>query len=236
MSQTPCTNLFTNDFPSANPNQIFINDMLGQEYDFPHTLETPNALSTTPEISISSNDYAQPAPHDLYSLNIPGQETDMSNNLEMNSYEPSSSQETCFSSTSTSTSNDFSHDSHNPSEIFAGPKPRRSEEFAINHPDSQATHLTTHPPPSIQELHTSSPSNPPSPSSPSGSHISPDRHPCPHCPRTFKRPGDVKRHEKVHIPSQRRFHCWQVGCERRGWRGFYRRDKLRDHAKTAHGL
>jgi len=137
MSQTPFTNLFTNDFPSANPNQIFSNDMLGQEYDFPHSLETPNALSTTPEMSISSNDYAQPAPHDLYSLNIPGQETDLSNNLETNSYEPSSSQETSFSSTSTP-------EQPQPERDLRRPK-TKTQRGIRNQPPRQSSNTPNHP-------------------------------------------------------------------------------------------
>jgi hypothetical protein len=222
MSQTSFANLFSADFPSANPNEIF-NDMPGHEYELPYGLETPNAPSAIPETSISSNDYDQPTHHNPYSLDNPGQETALSNSFETSFYEPSSSQETGFSSTSY----DFSLETQNPSEILASPDQRLSSEFETIHPDSQPTHLNTPSTSSIQELHTS----PSLPSSP----ISPDRHTCPHCPRTFKRLGDVKRHEKVHIPGQRRFHCRQAGCERKGGRGFYRRDKLRDHVKTVHG-
>lgn len=221
MSQTPFTNLST-DLPQANPNEIFSSDMPGQEYEFPYGLETPSASSTIPETSILSNDYDQPTHHNPYSLNNPGQETALSNSLETSFYEPSSSQETSFSSTFS----DFSHENQSLSEILASPDQSLSSEFETNHPDNQPTYLDTPSTPSIQELHAS-------PSLPSSSPISPDRHTCPHCPRTFKRLGDVKRHEKVHIPGQRRFHCRQAGCERKA--GFYRRDKLRDHIKTVHG-
>jgi hypothetical protein len=74
------------------------------------------------------------------------------------------------------------------------------------------------------------------PSMPSGTTTSPSRQFCGLCRSTFKRPGDLKRHEKVHFPERRNFHCWQYGCERNGRRGFYRRDKLRDHEKQVHGL
>jgi hypothetical protein len=229
MSQTPFTNLSTDDFPQANPNEIFSCDMPGQEYEFPHNFETQNAPSTVPETNISSNDYHQPTHHNPYSLNNPGQETALSNSLETSFYEPSSSQETTFSSTF----NDFSDENQSLSEILASPDQRLSSEFETNHPENQATHLTTPSTPSIQAVHTSS--NPATPSLSNSSPISPDRHTCPHCPRTFKRLGDVKRHEKVHIPGQRRFHCRQAGCERKGGLGFYRMDKLRDHIKTVHG-
>ncbi len=223
MSQTSFTNLFTDDVPLENPNEIFSSDISGQEYEFHHSFETQNAPPNVPEITISSNDYNQPTPHNPYSLNNPGQEAVLSNSLETSFYEPSSSQETSFSSTF----NDFSDESQDLSEVFACPDQRLSSEFETDHPESQPTHPITPLTPSIQALHTS-------PSLSSGSPISPDRHTCPHCPRTFKRLGDVKRHEKVHLPGQRRFHCRQAGCERKG--GFYRRDKLRDHVKTVHGL
>jgi hypothetical protein len=236
MSQTPFTNLFTDNFPPANPNDFFCSNMPVQEYDFPHSIETPDVPSTIPETDTSSNDYDQPAHHNPYSVYVPGQEIALSNFLETNFYEPSFSQETSFSSTSTSASaSNGYYDNYNQSDIFAGPEQEPSSEFETNHPDNQATQLTTPSTPSMQVLHTSPSSNPASPSLSSSSPISPDRHTCPHCPRTFKRPGDVKRHEKMHIPGQRRFHCWKVGCERKGWRGFYRRDKLRDHVKTVHG-
>jgi hypothetical protein len=222
MSQAPFTNLSTDDFPPANPNEIFSSDMPGQEYEFPYGLETPNAPSTIPETSISSNDYDQPTHHNPYSLHNPRQNTALSNSLETSFYEPSSSQETSFSSAF----NDFSHENQNLSEILASPDERLSSELESNHPDSEPTLLNSPSTPSNQALHTS-------PSLSSSSPISPDRHTCPHCPRTFKRLGDVKRHEKVHIPGQRRFHCRQDGCERKA--GFYRRDKLRDHVKTVHG-
>ena len=231
MSQIPFANLFTDDFPSANTNEIFSSNMPGQEYEFSHGLETQNTPSTVPETSISSNDYDQPTHQNPYSLDNPGQETALSNSLETSFYEPSSSQETSFSSTL----NDFSDENQNLTEILASPDQRLSSEFETIHPDSQQRQLNPPSTPSIQALHTSFSFQHPSPSVSSSSPISPDRHTCPHCPRTFKRLGDVKRHEKVHIPGQRRFHCRQAGCERKGWRGFYRRDKLRDHVKTVHG-
>ncbi|PMD22574.1 hypothetical protein NA56DRAFT_657972 [Hyaloscypha hepaticicola] len=78
--------------------------------------------------------------------------------------------------------------------------------------------------------------DPHSPSMASSSNTSPTRQFCGLCRSTFKRPGDLKRHEKVHFPERRSFHCWQYGCERNGRKGFYRRDKLRDHEKQVHGM
>jgi hypothetical protein len=77
---------------------------------------------------------------------------------------------------------------------------------------------------------------PSSPTSPSTNNNSSNRQFCRLCRSTFKRPGDLKRHEKVHFPERRSFHCWQLGCERNGRKGFYRRDKLRDHEKQVHDL
>lgn len=59
---------------------------------------------------------------------------------------------------------------------------------------------------------------------------------CRLCHLTFKRSGDLKRHEGIHFPEQRKFHCKQAGCERRGRKAFYRRDKLRIHERSVHGL
>lgn len=59
---------------------------------------------------------------------------------------------------------------------------------------------------------------------------------CRLCSRTFKRPSDLKRHEGVHFPEQRKHHCKQSGCERKGQNGFYRRDKLRIHERQVHGF
>ncbi|PMD26981.1 hypothetical protein NA56DRAFT_653871 [Hyaloscypha hepaticicola] len=139
MSQTPFTNLST-DLPQANPNEIFSSDMPGQEYEFPYGLETPSASSTIPETSILSNDYDQPTHHNPYSLNNPGQETALSNSLETSFYEPSSSQETSFSSTFS----DFSHENQSLSEILASPDQSLSSEFETNHPDNQQ-HTSTPP-------------------------------------------------------------------------------------------
>jgi hypothetical protein len=82
-------------------------------------------------------------------------------------------------------------------------------------------------------LRTPSPS---SPTTPNTSNHSPSRQFCRLCRQTFKRPGDLKRHENVHFPDRRRFHCWQLGCKRNGRKGFFRRDKLRDHEKQVHHL
>lgn len=71
---------------------------------------------------------------------------------------------------------------------------------------------------------------------PSSTATSPDRSICSICHSTFKRAGDLKRHERVHFPGQRNFHCKESGCDRKGRKGFYRRDKLRAHERQVHGM
>jgi hypothetical protein len=61
-------------------------------------------------------------------------------------------------------------------------------------------------------------------------------HPCDRCPNVFGRAGDLRRHYRVHFPDRRTFHCHFEGCNRNGQRGFYRRDKFRDHQRQAHGF
>jgi hypothetical protein len=70
---------------------------------------------------------------------------------------------------------------------------------------------------------------------PNSPNDSPDRQPCLHCPLTFKRGGDLKRHEKVHA-RQRDFPCRQPACSRKGRKGFYRKDKLKAHEKQVHRM
>ena len=82
----------------------------------------------------------------------------------------------------------------------------------------------------------SAPSSRSQAATPSSSNSSPDRHSCRHCLRTFKRQSDTIRHEKLHLPGQRKFNCWHLGCTRNGQRAFYSRDKLRNHEKQVHGL
>jgi hypothetical protein len=80
---------------------------------------------------------------------------------------------------------------------------------------------------------TSSPPNASSPSSTS------PRHPCPHprCPKSFARPGDLKRHSKIHSPEQhRKFNCPQPDCNRKGRNAFTRRDKWKEHLRNVHKL
>ena len=77
----------------------------------------------------------------------------------------------------------------------------------------------------------------PPPSSPNAPSPNSTRHACLHCPSTFARQGDLRRHEKIHFPERhRKYHCREQGCNRNGRKGFTRRDKWRDHVKNVHGL
>lgn len=53
---------------------------------------------------------------------------------------------------------------------------------------------------------------------------------CAICFRTFRRPGDCRRHEAKHQDSE--FGCMVATCEKR----FYRFDKARDHLRKGHGI
>jgi hypothetical protein len=64
----------------------------------------------------------------------------------------------------------------------------------------------------------------------------PKTHPCDRCSSSFGRAGDLRRHYRVHFPDRRTFHCRIEGCNRNGQRGFYRRDKFRDHQRQAHNF
>jgi hypothetical protein len=64
----------------------------------------------------------------------------------------------------------------------------------------------------------------------------PTRYYCGDCGSSYAREGDLKRHERYHPPKYRTFHCSQPGCERKGRKGFYRREKLRIHERRVHSL
>ncbi len=68
------------------------------------------------------------------------------------------------------------------------------------------------------------------------SRAQPTNHLCDRCTGAFGRAGDLRRHYRVHFPDYRTFHCRLEGCSRNGQRGFYRRDKFRDHQRQVHGI
>jgi hypothetical protein len=250
----------TNFSPSA-PNQGtrfnchgFVQDSANDIFDFSGSLEkSPTALSASQETRTSQEfnldvPFASPETS-FYSdfdqdttNNIPGM--DFLGSLEASPNIPSTttaSQETSFSQEFIPNAPSLSQQT-NFSQEFNTLSPLATQELCLS---SQYSNPDT--PPSTQESHYSTTSSsfldpPPFPSTPSpsspatSSTSSPERHPCNHCSRAFKRPGDLKRHEKKHFPGQMTFHCWQPGCDRNRLKGFYRRDKLRDHEKNVHGF
>jgi hypothetical protein len=52
------------------------------------------------------------------------------------------------------------------------------------------------------------------------------------CTKTFRRPGDMRRHMRKHDPANSKFKCIVDDCDMR----FYRLDKLRDHARQGHNI
>jgi hypothetical protein len=89
-------------------------------------------------------------------------------------------------------------------------------------------------PPSSFDHHTRTPDLASLDTSPNTSPIG--RHICRLCRSNFKRAGDLRRHSRVHYPEQRSFHCSQPLCNRKGTKGFYRRDKLRTHQRQVHNM
>ncbi|KAL8817452.1 MAG: hypothetical protein Q9223_003719 [Gallowayella weberi] len=58
--------------------------------------------------------------------------------------------------------------------------------------------------------------------------------PCryPGCSITCGRRGDLRRHELVHAPGPKRYDCPNLGCLRKGRKGFDRMDKMLSHHKV----
>lgn len=173
--------------------------------------------------------------NDIFSTNEPGQNLDFLEDFEANPDFPTFSQDIVISSnklnylydveaspavSSASQEISFSSNEFN----FLNSAPRSSQEKLFSYASSSSsTNLTTATSPSTSATTPSIDSSP-------GGHF------CPICYSAFKRPGDLKRHEGVHFPEQRKYHCKQSGCERKGRKGFYRRDKLRTHERQVHGL
>jgi hypothetical protein len=198
-------------FLSENPNEVFsINEpsqeMIHSEGDFP---------TSSQETAFSFNDF------DF----LPGVEARSSpmsgssgTDFHFSNGTPAFSQETAFSF------NDFSPSEGietNPNTLSA------SQQTSFAFPDSSQESSSSSLTPTI------SPSTPTT--APNSPNNSPDRQPCLRCSSTFKRAGDLKRHEKVHAP-RRDFPCRQPACSRKGGKGFYRRDKLRAHEKQVHRM
>ncbi|KAL8910956.1 MAG: hypothetical protein Q9172_007760 [Xanthocarpia lactea] len=60
--------------------------------------------------------------------------------------------------------------------------------------------------------------------------------PCgvPDCDKAFVRRSDLYRHLKSHQSGPRTYNCLADGCPRRGMKGFWRQDKLKDHLDRKH--
>jgi hypothetical protein len=188
-------------------------DLTNDIFDFAGSLKNnANVPSVNPEMNFYS-DFNSDNTNDVFGM-------DCSGNLKTSPNASSASQDTSFSNNFTLNSTPLSQQTNFSQE----PNPIT--------PPSQESHLSATSflsPPTPNTPYPSSPSPATSPSSSSP-------HSCSICSATFKRPGDVKRHEKKHFPAQITYHCWEIGCERNGMKGFYRRDKLRDHEKTVHGF
>jgi hypothetical protein len=183
------------------------------------------------------NDFDEKNPNEIFSVNKPGQNVDFLEGFEANPDFPfpTFSQDTAFSSNNFNYLYDaegsptvppaspeigFFSNEFNFSNSALRSSQERSFSFASSSSSSNLTTATS----------SSTSATPPSIDS------SPDGHFCRLCHSTFKRPSDLKRHEGVHFPEQRKYHCKQSGCERKGQKGFYRRDKLRTHERQVHGL
>jgi len=233
-----------------DPNALLVS----QETSASHAFNL-HVASASPKTSFYS-DFDQDAKDDIFGMDfLGGLETspnvpsttpgsqDTSFSQEFNPNSASSSQQTRFSQAFNPTTPSFSQQTSFSQEL--NPNPATStqqtsfsqEDNPNTPPSSQETYFSTS---SFLEpttnLNTPSPGSPSPATTPTSSTSSPDRHSCRICNKTLKRPGDVKRHEKKHFPKEVTFHCWQLGCDRNGTKGFYRRDKLRDHEKIVHGL
>jgi hypothetical protein len=182
------------------------------------------------------SEFDEKNPDDIFSVNELRQKIDSLEGLEANPDFSTFNQDTAFSSNnfnylynveanptvlSAIPEMDFSSNEFNFSNIAPRSSHERSFSSASSSPTSNLTAVT-------------SPST--SATTPSIIDSSPDGHLCRICHSTFTRPSDLKRHEGVHFPEQRIYHCKQLGCERKGRKGFYRRDKLKMHERTVHGL
>ena len=69
-------------------------------------------------------------------------------------------------------------------------------------------------------------------------HPSADKHRCPYpsCDVSTNRQQDLERHMKKHETGVKDFDCPMRDCDRRGIRGFARKDKLNDHLKAKHKM
>lgn len=74
----------------------------------------------------------------------------------------------------------------------------------------------------------------PPPQMPTTRALSPRRHACPTCGKTFSRAPDMYRHARKHNPGAQRIDCPSPGCPYTGAKGFLRSDKLASHWQNRH--
>ena len=140
------------------------------------------------------NPFDQKNPNDIFSIQLSGQEIDFSNNFEVDANSPTSSQETAPSFDEFNFSDVVETNPRFPKDCSPLPPPQTSQ------PPPHHTQLSRHHTQQHQKL-PGPPNLPPLPL-----HIQKNR--------------DLKRHERVHFPEQRTFHCWQPGVGGRAGRGY----------------
>ncbi|KAF8846736.1 hypothetical protein BDZ45DRAFT_755682 [Acephala macrosclerotiorum] len=223
----------SDEFNQDNCYNIFDIGVPSLEIDPSNSPETsPNAPSNNQDASYFPILLDQNTLNDALNIDIQTLEMDLSDSLEMSPNPPSSSQDASFSS------NLF--DQHFPNGVdTSNPEfnlPDRLESTLDDLSVSQAKSFSSSSNESDFSTYPSTPTRR-SPATTPSSTGSPGRHhSCNHCNSAFKRLSDRNRHAKVHFPGQRTFHCTHLGCERKGRKAFYRKDKLKDHEKQAHGF
>jgi hypothetical protein len=191
--------------------------------------------------------FDEKGPNDIFTVNDPGPTMDFSGRFEANPDFPTFDQGAVFSSNDFDYLCDVETTLNVPSESleigfssnefnFSDSAPIASQEGSFSSaPSSASSYSFSSSSSSSSELTKAAPQRI-SATTPTIVDPTLDSHLCQVCHLTFKRPSDLKRHEGMHFPEQRIFHCKQLGCERKGRKGFYRRDKLRTHQRHVHGL
>ncbi|KAF8847986.1 hypothetical protein BDZ45DRAFT_754330 [Acephala macrosclerotiorum] len=184
------------------------------------------------------SDFDGKHPNAIFSVNKPGQNMDFSEGFEAYPDISTFSQDAAFpynnfnhlydGEASPSIPSDIPEMDFSPNEFnFSDSAFRSSQERSFSSASSSSSF-------SSNPTTATSPST--SATTPNTIDSSPEGHLCRLCHATFKRPSDLKRHEGVHFPEQWKYHCKEPWCERKGRKGFYRRDKLRMHERQVHGL
>ncbi|KAE9373210.1 hypothetical protein N431DRAFT_456000 [Stipitochalara longipes BDJ] len=224
---------FSVNFDQANPDDVFCVNDNGRKADCADGFEANTdypVLRQDTAFSLDTLDILHGAENNLNASSALPEMSLSSNEFTFPNSAPSSYQESSISSASSSSSSKFNFSDNGP--IFSqessvsSAASTSSSEFGVSEstPKSgQATSFSSISPFSSSNTAVSKPRDNP-----------PKRQSCLLCRSTFKRVGDLKRHQGVHLP--RNFHCKQSGCGRKGKNGFYRKDKLRAHERQVHGM